>query len=81
MAAVLKTSDDTTQIVRPFRITGFLGLRQVQDSGFISQRCAYTRLGCAIGASGDYHVAVDGKGHHEAIAIVNVLANEVNSAR
>src|SRR5690606_24383010 len=81
VAAVLEPADHPANVVRPFRLTFLLKLGKVEDGDFVALRGGNAGVLGAIGAAGDDDVAVDGEGHHKAVAVVDVLADEVDPSR
>ena len=80
VASVAKSFEDSAKVVGPFEVGNDLSFVE-WDGGFtITLSREETRLVGAIWRSGDDDVAFDGEGEDEAVAVVDVLADEVDPA-
>ena len=77
-AAILEATDHTADVIRPLRLARLDGPVE-RDRGRVARGRADPGLAAAVGRRGDHHGPVEGKGHHESVAIVDVLADQVHS--
>ena len=80
MTAVLETTDHAAQVVCPFRLADLLWGVEIEVYDIRVEGGGDAGLVGAIRTTGDDDVAVDGEGHDEAVAVVDVLAYQVHAA-
>ena len=73
--------DHAAQVVRPFRIGNFLRRSQQNHRAIGIERSRDANLRSPVRRGGNDHRALDREGQHEAIAVIDVLADQVHPAR